>query len=129
VPHVFTRPQGHTLGQASQDRSYIFVEWTVFPIVFLLAPTGLGLIGAIVANLLYLLLDIYAKIVFNIQLGRTSLGAPPASRNGDLALEDRRWGQQQNANTCWPTVKAASMGTVWSLSQCARLEHAGDSQF
>jgi sensory rhodopsin len=52
--------------------SYIFFGWTVFPIVFVLAPTGLGLIGAAVANLLYLVLDIYTKIVFNIQLGRRS---------------------------------------------------------
>jgi sensory rhodopsin len=53
-------------------RNYIFFGWTVFPIVFLLAPTGFGLIGAAVANLLYLLLDIYTKIVFNIQLSRSS---------------------------------------------------------
>ena len=52
--------------------NYIFFGWTVFPIVFVLAPTGLGLIGAAVANLLYLLLDIYTKIIFNIQLGRAS---------------------------------------------------------
>ena len=52
--------------------TYIYFGWTVFPIVFLLAPTGLGLIGAAVANLLYLLLDIYTKIVFNIQLGAKS---------------------------------------------------------
>jgi len=52
--------------------SYIFFGWTVFPIVFLLAPTGLGLIGAPVANLLYLLLDLYTKIVFNIQLSSKS---------------------------------------------------------
>lgn len=51
-------------------RNYIYFGWTVFPIVFLLAPTGLGLIGAAVANLLYLLLDIYTKIVFNVQLDR-----------------------------------------------------------
>jgi sensory rhodopsin len=48
--------------------SYIFFGWTLFPIVFLLAPTGLGLIGAAVANLLYLALDVYTKIVFNVQL-------------------------------------------------------------
>jgi sensory rhodopsin len=53
-------------------RNYIFFGWTVFPIVFLLAPTGLGLIGAGIANLLYLLLDIYTKIVFNIQLHRSA---------------------------------------------------------
>jgi len=51
--------------------SYVFFGWTVFPIVFLLAPTGLGLIGADVANLLYLVLDVYTKIIFNIQLART----------------------------------------------------------
>jgi sensory rhodopsin len=51
---------------------YIFFGWTVFPIVFLLAPTGIGLIGAGIANLLYLLLDIYTKIVFNIQLHRSA---------------------------------------------------------
>ena len=53
-------------------RNYIFFGWTVFPIVFLLAPTGVGLLGAGVANLFYLLLDIYTKIVFNIHLDRVS---------------------------------------------------------
>jgi sensory rhodopsin len=53
-------------------RNYIFFGWTVFPIVFFLAPTGVGLFGAAVANLLYLLLDILTKIVFNIQLSRSS---------------------------------------------------------
>jgi bacteriorhodopsin len=52
--------------------TYIYFGWTVFPIVFFFAPTGLGLIGAAVANLLYLLLDIFTKIIFNIQLERTS---------------------------------------------------------
>jgi bacteriorhodopsin len=51
---------------------YIYFGWTVFPIVFALAPTGLGLIGAALANALYLLLDIYTKIVFNLQLGAKS---------------------------------------------------------
>jgi sensory rhodopsin len=62
-------------GRASGSQwvnNYIFFGWTVFPIVFLLAPTGLGVIGAAVANLLYLVLDLYTKIVFNIQLNRAS---------------------------------------------------------
>ena len=54
----------------SWTHSYIYFGWTVFPIVFFFAPTGLGLIGAGVANLLYLLLDLYTKIVFNIHLSR-----------------------------------------------------------
>ena len=53
-------------------RNYIFYGWTVFPIVFVLAPTGVGLFGAGVANLLYLLLDVFTKIAFNIQLSRSS---------------------------------------------------------
>ena len=52
--------------------SYIFFGWTVFPIVFVLAPTGVGLIGAAATNLLYLILDIYTKIVFNIRLDSVS---------------------------------------------------------
>jgi bacteriorhodopsin len=53
-------------------RYYIFLGWTIFPIVFFFAPTGLSLISAAVANLLYLLLDVFTKIVFNIQLSRTA---------------------------------------------------------
>jgi len=52
--------------------AYVLFGWTVFPIVFFLAPAGLGLIGAAVANLLYLVLDVYTKIVFNIHLARAS---------------------------------------------------------
>lgn len=47
---------------------YILLGWTGFPIVFFLAPTGLGFIGATLAMGLYLVLDIFTKIVFNIQL-------------------------------------------------------------
>jgi len=50
---------------------YVFFGWTVFPIVFLLAPTGIGLMGAALANLLYLVLDIYTKVVFYVQAGKT----------------------------------------------------------
>ncbi len=53
-------------------KNYILFGWTVFPIVFFLAPTGVGLLGAAVANLLYLVLDVYTKIVFNVQLSRAS---------------------------------------------------------
>jgi sensory rhodopsin len=56
------------MAAADWVHSYIFFGWTVFPVVFLLAPTGLGVIGATVANLLYLLLYTYTKIVFNIKL-------------------------------------------------------------
>ena len=50
--------------------SYIFFGWSVFPVVFLLAPTGVGIIGAALGNLLYLVLDVFTKIVFYIQSAR-----------------------------------------------------------
>ena len=50
--------------------TYIYLGWTGFPIVFLLAPTGIGLFGAAIAMGLYLILDIYTKIIFNLQLNK-----------------------------------------------------------
>jgi len=47
---------------------YIYFGWTGFPVVFLLAPTGLGVFGSVVAMGLYLLLDVYTKIIFNLRL-------------------------------------------------------------
>ena len=48
--------------------TYIYLGWTGFPVVFLLAPTGIGLLTAVFAMGLYLLLDVYTKIIFNLQL-------------------------------------------------------------
>jgi bacteriorhodopsin len=47
---------------------YILVGWTGFPIAFLLAPDGFGLISALVAAILYLLLDVFTKIIFYLDL-------------------------------------------------------------
>ena len=48
--------------------NYIYFGWSVFPLVFLLGPTGFGLIGSAIAAGIYLLLDLYTKIIFNVQL-------------------------------------------------------------
>ena len=53
-------------------RRYIWFGWTAFPIVFLLGPTGWGWFGAGLTSFLYLLLDVYTKIVFSIRLARVS---------------------------------------------------------
>jgi len=54
--------------EAGWVNTYIYLGWTGFPIVFLLAPTGLEVFGAGLAMGLYLLLDVYTKIIFNLQL-------------------------------------------------------------
>ncbi|MEE4194443.1 MAG: bacteriorhodopsin [Anaerolineae bacterium] len=56
------------INQAKWVNTYIYLGWTGFPVVFLLAPTGFGLIGSAIAMGLYLVLDIYTKIAFNVQL-------------------------------------------------------------
>ncbi len=48
--------------------NYIYFGWSVFPLVFLLGPTGFGIIGSALAAGIYLLLDLYTKIIFNVQL-------------------------------------------------------------
>ena len=53
-------------------RRYIWFGWTLFPIVFLLGPTGWGWFGAGLTSFLYLLLDLYTKVLFSIKLARGS---------------------------------------------------------
>jgi len=60
------------LTSASPNRGavakYIVLGWTGFPLAFLLAPDGFGLITAVTAAILYLLLDIGTKVLFYFDL-------------------------------------------------------------
>ena len=47
---------------------YILIGWTGFPIAFLLAPDGLGLISAATAAILYLIFDVFTKVIFYFDL-------------------------------------------------------------
>jgi len=47
---------------------YILLGWTGFPVAFLLAPDGYGLISAATAAVLYLLLDVFTKVFFYLDL-------------------------------------------------------------
>jgi len=47
---------------------YIVIGWTGFPIIFLFAPDGYGLITASTAAVIYLALDIFTKIIFYLDL-------------------------------------------------------------
>jgi len=49
---------------------YILLGWTGFPVVFLLAPDGYGIISAVTAAVLYLGLDIFTKVLFYLDLRR-----------------------------------------------------------
>lgn len=47
---------------------YILLGWTGFPVAFLLAPDGYGLIGAATAAMLYLAFDVFTKVIFYLDL-------------------------------------------------------------
>ena len=47
-------------------KPFVFVGWTLFPLVFLLAPTGFGVLDTATAEAGYLLLDFATKIVFGV---------------------------------------------------------------
>jgi len=49
---------------------YILLGWTGFPVAFILAPDGFGLIGATSAAIAYLVFDIFTKVLFYIDLDR-----------------------------------------------------------
>ena len=47
-------------------KPFVLVGWTLFPIVFILAPTGFGIINTELSEGGYLLLDFITKIVFGV---------------------------------------------------------------
>jgi len=47
---------------------YILLGWTGFPLVFLLAPDGFGVISAATGAVIFLLLDVFTKVIFYLDL-------------------------------------------------------------
>jgi sensory rhodopsin len=45
---------------------FVVVFWSLFPVVFVLAPTGLGLISTFYAVLAYAVLDVITKIIYGL---------------------------------------------------------------
>jgi sensory rhodopsin len=58
--------QGQENPEFKSLKQFVFIGWTLFPVVFLLAPTGFGTINTATAETGYLLLDFTTKIVFGI---------------------------------------------------------------
>lgn len=49
---------------------YILLGWTGFPVAFLLAPDGFGVITAVTAAVLFLTFDVFTKVVFYLDVQR-----------------------------------------------------------
>ena len=61
---ILTAPSAHRAAVAK----YILLGWTGFPLVFLFAPDGYGVISAVTAAILYLFLDVLTKVIFYLDL-------------------------------------------------------------
>lgn len=67
---LYTVLQGEDNPGFRSLKPFVLVGWTLFPVVFLLAPTGVGVLGTATAEAGYLLLDIATKIVFGVMTSR-----------------------------------------------------------
>jgi bacteriorhodopsin len=45
---------------------FVITFWSLFPLVFVLAPTGFGIIPTFIEAILYAILDIITKIIFGL---------------------------------------------------------------
>ncbi|MHA2314260.1 MAG: bacteriorhodopsin [Candidatus Hermodarchaeia archaeon] len=53
-------------GMNSQLMWFIIIFWSLFPLVFLLAPTGFGLITTFIAAIIYAALDVITKLIYGL---------------------------------------------------------------
>jgi sensory rhodopsin len=53
-------------GMNSQLIWFVIIFWSLFPAVFILAPTGFGLISTFIAVILYAALDVITKIIYGL---------------------------------------------------------------
>jgi sensory rhodopsin len=58
--------QGKTNPAIRSLKPFIIFSWSLFPVVFLLAPTGLEVLDTIVSETMYLVLDVVTKLFFGI---------------------------------------------------------------
>lgn len=51
---------------------YVYLGWSIFPIIFILSPEGYGILPLAASMVAYLVLDIFTKIIFYLELGKRS---------------------------------------------------------
>lgn len=67
----------YTLFKHSNDENsissimwFVMLTWSLFPVVWVLAPTGFGILAVDVEAILYLALDLVTKIGFGIYISK-----------------------------------------------------------
>jgi bacteriorhodopsin len=64
---LFRRPGDENVNVTSV-MLFVMLTWSLFPIVWMLAPTGLGVFTTLVGAILYLALDFTTKIAFGLYI-------------------------------------------------------------
>ena len=64
---LFRRPGDENVNVTSV-MLFVMLTWSLFPIVWVLAPTGLGVFTPLVEAALYLALDFVTKIAFGLYI-------------------------------------------------------------
>jgi sensory rhodopsin len=68
IAMLFELNRGPRVGQMSKILTFVTITWTLFPVVWVLAPTGLGVLNAFITSILYLVLDLVTKTAFGLYL-------------------------------------------------------------
>ena len=66
--YTLFKPSNEGSSNISSIMWFVLLTWSLFPVVWVLAPTGFGIIAVDIEALLYLALDIVTKIAFGIYI-------------------------------------------------------------
>ena len=66
VLYTLFKPSNESSSNISSIMWFVLLTWSLFPIVWVLAPTGFGILAVDIEAMLYLALDLVTKIGFGI---------------------------------------------------------------
>ncbi|UCE95341.1 MAG: bacteriorhodopsin [Candidatus Bathyarchaeota archaeon] len=66
--YTLFKPLGDESVDVTSIMWFVMLTWSLFPVIWVLAPTGLGVFTTLVEAILYLALDFLTKIAFGIYI-------------------------------------------------------------
>ncbi len=70
--YILFKPSGEGNSHVSSIMLFVILTWSLFPVVWVLAPTGFGILAVDIEAILYLALDLATKIGFGIYVSTMS---------------------------------------------------------
>jgi sensory rhodopsin len=64
---LFKRYEGSSMS-ISSIMWFVVITWSLFPVIWVLAPTGIGIFATDIEAILYLALDFITKITFGVYI-------------------------------------------------------------